>query len=140
MNGPAAIRAAERNTDYTSSIAGRQSGASAPLACGRRWRTRASGFVVGFGPVQDALQSIEVALRRAWSVVEAGAANFALGLLDHRGRQLLQRLAGPHGVDLHLRGALQVIEPVIGVGHSHAERGDAVIGHEQHALVADAPG
>jgi hypothetical protein len=50
------------------------------------------------------------------SLVEARSADIPLGLLDHRRRQLLQRLAGPHRVDLNLRRALQVIEPVIGIG------------------------
>ena len=54
--------------------------------------------------------------------------------------KLLQRLPGPHRVDLHLRGALDVIEHVIGVGDGGADRRDAVIGHEQHLLVADHPG
>src|ERR1700722_20982482 len=76
-------------------------------------------------------------LSRAWAVVEFSSADLPLSLLDHRRRQLLQWLAGPHGVDLNLRGALQVIESVIGVGHRHTQRRDAMICHEQHALVAN---
>src|SRR5580693_8392437 len=81
----------------------------------------ASGFVVGFRSIEDAFQRIEMPLRRSWAVVEFRAANFALGLLDHRGRQLFERLARPHGVDLNLRCALEVIEPVIGLGDSDTE-------------------
>src|SRR6266581_8826407 len=80
----------------------------------------ASGFVVGFRSIEHALERIEVPLRRAWALIEAGAANFTLGLFDHSRRQLFQTLARPHGVDLHLRGALKVIEPVIGVGDAQA--------------------
>src|SRR5450432_3329434 len=62
--------------------------------------------VVGLLAVEDALECIEVPLCRAWTLVEAGAADITLGLLDHGGRELLERLPGPHRIDLNLRRAL----------------------------------
>src|SRR6516225_10279499 len=94
-------------------------------------------LVIRFGPIEEAFQRIEVALRRTWAVIKLRAAKLAPGFLDDVGRQLLEPLAGPHRIDLNLRGALEIIEPVIGVGDARTERSDAVIGHEQHGLVAD---
>ena len=76
-------------------------------------------------------------LCRGWTVVEASTADVPLGLLDHGGRQLFQGLSRPHRVDLNLGRALDVVKPIIGVGDRLADRADAVIGHEQHGLVAD---
>src|SRR5882724_11742719 len=93
--------------------------------------------VVGLLAVEDALERIEVPLRRTWTVEHAAAADIPLGLLDHGLGELFQRLPGPHRVDLHLCGALGIVKPVIGVGDGGADRADAVIGHEQYRLVAD---
>jgi hypothetical protein len=71
-----------------------------------------------------------------WPVV-LGAADVGLGLLHHRVGQPLQALSRPHGVDLHLRRALDIVETVVGVGDGFAHRCDAVVGHEQDGLVAD---
>src|SRR3954468_16613719 len=64
--------------------------------------------VIGLLAVEDALQGIEVPLCRGWTLVEAGAADVPLGLLDHGGRQLFQGLSRPHRVDLNLGRALDV--------------------------------
>src|SRR5712671_1948377 len=96
--------------------------------------------VIRLLPVEDALQCIEVPLCRGWTLVEAGSADIALGLLDHGGGELFERLPGPHRVDLNLCRALDVVKPIIGIGDSLADRADAVVGHEQHRLVADHPG
>src|ERR1700722_15888459 len=93
--------------------------------------------IIRFLAVEDALQGCEVPLGRGRSLVEIGSANFALCLLDPGVGQLLERLPGPHRVDLNLGGALDVIEPVIGIGDALADGRDPVIGHEQHGLVAD---
>ena len=76
-------------------------------------------------------------LRRSRSVVETGAADIILGLLYYRLRQPFQRLTGPHGVNLYLRSALEVIEPVVCVGYRFTHRRNAVVGHEQHRFVAE---
>src|SRR5207253_8761852 len=90
--------------------------------------------VVGLLAVEAALQGVEVPLRRAWALVEAGAADVALDLLDHGGRELFSRLSRPHRVELNLCRAFDVVKPVIGIGHRCAHGGDAVVGHEQHGL------
>src|SRR5262249_9166499 len=62
--------------------------------------------------------------RRSRSLVETGAADFVLRLLYYGLRQLLQTLTRPHSVNLHLRCALDVVEPVICVGYRLAYRGN----------------
>src|ERR1041385_478620 len=96
----------------------------------RNWETAAVAvtliFVIGFSPLEHAFQGIEMPLRRTWAVIKPRAAKFAPGLVDDGGRKLLERLAGPHCLDLHLRGALEIIQPVIGVGDARPPCGDAV--------------
>src|SRR5580700_11986269 len=72
------------------------SGASAPLQ-------KNSRRVVRLIAVEDALERIEVPLRRRRALVEAIAADVALGFFDHSLGQLFEPLSGPHGVDLNLR-------------------------------------
>src|SRR5579864_1917800 len=64
--------------------------------------------------VEQALQGVEMALRGR-RIVAGAAADFPPGLLDHGLGQLLERLPGPHRVDLHLGDPLHVIEAVIGL-------------------------
>src|SRR5262249_2231610 len=85
----------------------------------------ASGFVVGFRSVEDALQGIEVPLCGRRAVVELGSAKLAPGFFYHGGRQLLERLTRPHGINLNLGGAFEIVKPVIGFGDSDTDRGDA---------------
>jgi hypothetical protein len=54
-----------------------------------RMRHKGLRRVVGLFAVEDALQGIEVPLRRGWALVEAGPADVPLGLLDHGGWELL---------------------------------------------------
>src|SRR3954463_8561042 len=96
--------------------------------------------VVRLAAVEGPLQGIEVALCRRRTLVQMIAADIPLRLLDHGIRQFLQRLPGPHRVDLHLRCSLDIIKPVIGIGDALAHRADAVVGHEQYCLVTDHPG
>src|SRR5262249_44643852 len=58
-------------------------------------------------------------------------------LLYYGLRQLLQTLTSPHSVNLYLRCALEVVEPVICVGYRLTYRGNAMIGHEQDRFVAE---
>ena len=90
--------------------------------------------------IQHPLQRIEMPLGRGRALVEMIVPVIALGLFDHGGRKLLQFLSRPHCVDLHLGGALDVLEHVVGFRDGRADRGDAVVGHEQHFLVADHAG
>ena len=98
------------------------------------------GYVVRVVPVEDTLQRIEVPLRRGPHFHRSRACQNPPGFFDHRGRQLLQGHERPHCVQLNLGCALQVLEPVIGLGTCLADSGDAVIGHQQDSLVADDPG
>src|SRR5262245_63959902 len=95
------------------------------------------GSVIGFLTIENAFESAKVPFRRSRSVVETGAADFVFRLLYYGLRQLLQTLASPHSVNLHLRCALEVVEPVICVGHRLTYRGNAMIGHEQDRFVAE---
>src|SRR5947209_17543080 len=58
--------------------------------------------VVRLLAVEHAFQGIEMSLRRRRALVQAAAADVALGLFDHGGRKLLQFLPGPHRIDLNL--------------------------------------
>src|ERR1700709_2120570 len=89
------------------------------------WRELRS--VVGLLAVQHALECIEVPLCRRRALVEVSPADIALGLLYYCVGKLLQRLPRPHRVDLNLRRALDVIQPVIGGGDGLADRADAMI-------------
>src|SRR3984885_9383311 len=73
--------------------------------------------------VEDAFEGREMPLRRGKPEVKGIVAHFLLGLFHYRFRKLLQRLPGPHRVDLNLGGALDVIELVIGIGDGFAHRG-----------------
>jgi hypothetical protein len=97
------------------------------------------GYVVRVVPVEDTLQRIEVPLRRGPHFHRSRACQNPPGFFDHRGRQLLQGHERPHCVQLNLGCALQVLEPVRGLGNCLADSGDAVICH-QDSLVADDPG
>src|SRR5262245_53592951 len=104
--------------------------------CVRPVRT-SLGSVIGFLAIENAFESIKVPFRRSRSVVETGAADFVLRLLYYGLRQLLQTLTSPHSVNLYLRCALEVVEPVICVGYRLTYRGNAMIGHEQDRFVAE---
>ena len=81
-----------------------------------------SSRVVRLLAVEYPFQGVEVPLRRGRALVQVIAADIPPGLLDHGCGKLLQGLSGPHRVDLNLRGALGVIEPVIGLGDGFADR------------------
>src|SRR6266508_583369 len=104
--------------------------------CVRPART-SLGSVIGFLTIENAFESAKVPFRRSRSVVETGAADFVLRLLYYGLRQLLQTLTSPHSVNLHLRCALDVVEPVICVGYRLTYRGNAMVGHEQDRFVAE---
>src|SRR6266699_2710051 len=104
--------------------------------CVRPART-SLGSVIGFLTIENAFESAKVPFRRSRSVVETGAADFVLRLLYYGLRHLFQTLTSPHSVDLHLRCALEVVEPVICVGYRLTYRGNAMIGHEQDRFVAE---
>src|SRR5215472_10429122 len=91
--------------------------------------------VIGFLTIENAFEGAKVPFRRSRSVVEMGAADILLRLLYYGLRQLLQRLTGPHSVKLYLCCALDVIEPVVCVGNRLTDRGNAVVGHEQHRFI-----
>src|SRR6516164_2487799 len=93
--------------------------------------------VIGSLTIENAFEGAKVPFRRSRSVIETGAADILLRLLYYGLRQLLQTLTGPHCVNLHLRCALDVIEPVVCVGYRLTYRRNAVVGHEQHRFVAE---
>src|SRR5580700_5068654 len=80
-----------------------------PTLSPRSGEREESRRVVRLVAVEDALERIEVPLRRRRPLVEAVAADVALGFFDHRLGQLFEPLSGPHGVDLNLRRALDVV-------------------------------
>ena len=95
---------------------------------------------IGLGPLPGDVSGGSVAAAVAVGVVLTaavlGAADRAHGQVDDRLRDTLDLLPGPHRVQLHLRGALQVIKEVIGFGDRLAHGQRAVIRHQHRFPVA----
>src|SRR5690348_10416633 len=82
-----------------------------------------SRFVVRLLAIEDALERLEVPDRRLLAAVIAPLLELGDGLIDHFLRELLERTTGPHGVELNLRHALEIVECVIGLCDRAADRG-----------------
>src|SRR5258708_23792940 len=92
--------------------------------------------VIGFLAVEKPLQRVEVAIPgRFLTVFGPDRLVLLLRLPDDFGLHLAQLAPGPHRVELHLRGALEVVEQIIGLSDALAAHRNAVIGHEQDFLV-----
>src|SRR5258706_9819340 len=102
------------------------------------WPTGVSRLVLvlGLAAVEHALERVEVML----PVRLAAVLRPTYGLdrqVDDRLRNGLQLLAGPHRVELHLRGALEVIEHVIGFRDGFPHGQHAVVRHEHRLFPAE---
>src|SRR5271166_5462884 len=77
--------------------------------------------VIGIAAVEQTLQSGEMVLT-GWLALEVRRGGvLAQCVRDDCRRHMLQSTSRPHRVELHLAGALEVIEAVIGFGHCFAD-------------------
>src|ERR1700682_6007120 len=86
-------------------------------------------LVIGLLAIEDALERLEVPQRRLLARVAALVAEFRDRGVDRLRRQTFERTSGPHRIELHLRRALEVIEPVVRLGDGLADRRHAMVRH-----------
>src|SRR5258708_7379275 len=88
----------------------------------------------GLVPVEQALQRLEMQLGELAIVGDLPVRALGQRLVD-----IVQRPAGLHGQHLHHRGALEIVEVVVGSGDGRAAHDHAVIAQEQDVLVGQRP-